>query len=598
MPSPTLSPATPRLTLEQHLYGPGPKRILSLDGGGVLGVIEVAFLERIEAVLREQHGGDPDFRLSDYFDLIGGTSTGAVLATGLSLGWSVAEAKAMYFDMSPKIFAKERVGGGAWNPLFKATGFANILRDILGDRTFDTPDLKTGLAMVAKRLDTGSVWALVNSPRWKYWNDLAETDAKTGKPLPISKGNARFKLRELVRASAAAPYYFDPQKIDLFDGEGAAKQGLFVDGGTTPHNNPALLMLMLARMLPYGLNWRLGRDDLLLVSIGAGYRRGSLGDVQTFEHLMPAPAFIAWRSLRGMVNDCIVENVKMLQWLSSPLQPWHVNGELETQTDDFLLSGAHRDGHRALLSFQRYDLPLTKEIDNFVDPDVMGAAYDAAQKAAVTPGTGVRSEHFPTAFHLSRLRTAPPDAVAALLDQAAVRDTAPDTRGMLVGIVSERANRLAQPDQPRLRAQLEQAFAQLAEDQPGRQLILASGLGEGADRFAAEVALERGGQLLALLPFSRARYLKDFGSEASRAEFSALLARSSSVSESGRADLFPDPMQAYRQQRDGLVACAHALIAIWDGGAGSTAIAIAAALEKGIPVFWISPDVKVPLRRL
>ena len=41
---------------DRHLFGPGPKRILSLDGGGVRGVISVAFLERIEAILSEQAG--------------------------------------------------------------------------------------------------------------------------------------------------------------------------------------------------------------------------------------------------------------------------------------------------------------------------------------------------------------------------------------------------------------------------------------------------------------------------------------------------------------------------------------------------------------
>ena len=60
---------------DRHLFGPGPKRILSLDGGGVRGVISVAFLERIEAILTEQAGRE--VRLGDYFDLVGGTSTGA-----------------------------------------------------------------------------------------------------------------------------------------------------------------------------------------------------------------------------------------------------------------------------------------------------------------------------------------------------------------------------------------------------------------------------------------------------------------------------------------------------------------------------------------
>ncbi len=61
------------------LSGPGPKRILALDGGGLKG-IATGCLEALEQRLRQQHGNDPDFCLSDYFDLISGTSTGASIA--------------------------------------------------------------------------------------------------------------------------------------------------------------------------------------------------------------------------------------------------------------------------------------------------------------------------------------------------------------------------------------------------------------------------------------------------------------------------------------------------------------------------------------
>src|SRR5262249_53785313 len=80
--------STDRLSArDRHLFGPGPKRILAIDGGGVRGVVSLAFLERVELVLRERTG-DPALRLCDYFDLIGGTSTGSIIATGLALGYS------------------------------------------------------------------------------------------------------------------------------------------------------------------------------------------------------------------------------------------------------------------------------------------------------------------------------------------------------------------------------------------------------------------------------------------------------------------------------------------------------------------------------
>ena len=75
------------------MFGPGPKRILSLDGGGVRGAATIAFLERIEALIEEIEGRP--VRLCDWFDMIGGTSTGAIIATALALGYRVSEIRTL-----------------------------------------------------------------------------------------------------------------------------------------------------------------------------------------------------------------------------------------------------------------------------------------------------------------------------------------------------------------------------------------------------------------------------------------------------------------------------------------------------------------------
>jgi len=69
-----------------------PKRVLSLGGGGIRGILTLEYLSVIEDILKARAGRE-EFRLSDYFDLIGGTSIGAIIAATLACGMSVAELK-------------------------------------------------------------------------------------------------------------------------------------------------------------------------------------------------------------------------------------------------------------------------------------------------------------------------------------------------------------------------------------------------------------------------------------------------------------------------------------------------------------------------
>ena len=65
-----------------------PRKLLALDGGGIRGVLSLEILAEIEKKIAAKTGVD---RLGDYFDYIGGTSTGAIIAAGLSIGMSAAE---------------------------------------------------------------------------------------------------------------------------------------------------------------------------------------------------------------------------------------------------------------------------------------------------------------------------------------------------------------------------------------------------------------------------------------------------------------------------------------------------------------------------
>lgn len=93
---------------DAHLFGPGPKRILSLDGGGARGAITIAFPERTEALIEEIEGCP--VRLGDWFDIIGGTSTEAIIATVLALEYRVSEIRT-FTNSSLRRFSSDRFGG-------------------------------------------------------------------------------------------------------------------------------------------------------------------------------------------------------------------------------------------------------------------------------------------------------------------------------------------------------------------------------------------------------------------------------------------------------------------------------------------------------
>ncbi len=91
------------LTKQDHLDpATGPKRILSLDGGGIRGILSIQFLKLIELEVKKRLGEKA--LLCDYFDLIGGTSTGAIIAAGLACGMTVKELDELYTTIGAQVF--------------------------------------------------------------------------------------------------------------------------------------------------------------------------------------------------------------------------------------------------------------------------------------------------------------------------------------------------------------------------------------------------------------------------------------------------------------------------------------------------------------
>jgi uncharacterized protein len=352
-----------RRTLEQRLFSGGPKRILALDGGGVRGILSAGILQELERRLMIR-SGRKDFRLCEYFDLIGGTSTGSILAAGLAMGKTCAECAELYREIAPDVFNSKAKNAGIRKPRFNAAKLEAALARALGDHELSSPALRTGLAIFAKRVDTGSAWTLTNNPRSKYWEGSALGAAP----------NKRLVVRKLVQASAAAPTFFDEVKLTL-DQDGALvenAEGVFVDGAIAGLNNPSVQLLKVATLKSFGFEWPSGEDQILMVSVGTGYWRPRI-DAQTFassalDEIAPTAAR-AIEALKTMIHDTTISAVSTMQAMSRSPRPWRIDSEIEDMRDDHL-------SPFPILSFQRMDVGLDsdalKALDfDYAEPDIL-----------------------------------------------------------------------------------------------------------------------------------------------------------------------------------------------------------------------------------
>ena len=116
-------------SLDEHWVADGqPKRILALDGGGVRGILTLGYLKRIEEILSERHHNPKDFRLSHYFDLIAGTSTGAIIAACLAKGMKVSEVRALYGKFADSVFKRSWIRHGFIRAKFSAKKLKGLLK--------------------------------------------------------------------------------------------------------------------------------------------------------------------------------------------------------------------------------------------------------------------------------------------------------------------------------------------------------------------------------------------------------------------------------------------------------------------------------------
>ncbi len=211
-------------------------RILSLDGGGIRGVIEATLLGRLELWC-------PGFLKRA--DLIAGTSTGGILAIGLAAGMTPAELRDLYVEHAVEIFADARVNVA--KPRYDNKNLLKLLRGRIGDRTLG--GLRHRVLISSFDLDNQDRFAGIAPPgsrrTWKakFFHNYPNDDSD-GSELAV----------DVALRTSAAPTYFP-----IVDG--------FVDGGVIA-NNPAMCALAQALDAKRGAGRALG--DVRILSLGTG----------------------------------------------------------------------------------------------------------------------------------------------------------------------------------------------------------------------------------------------------------------------------------------------------------------------------------------
>ncbi len=230
-------------------------RILSIDGGGIRGIIPAEILAHLEKILQEKTC-TPNARLANYFDLVAGTSTGGILACLMLIRDSVnsrsPEAKypaskfvELYLDRGDEIFSlplwhRIRTFGGVCGEKYPNDGLLEVLDDRLGK------------IMLSELLKPTLITAY----------DIKRRKAHFFCQHEASNPDRDFRVRDVARATSSAPTYFEVARVKSQSGVAYP----LIDGGVYA-NNPTLCAYAEARVSLCG---NPTAKDMVILSLGTG----------------------------------------------------------------------------------------------------------------------------------------------------------------------------------------------------------------------------------------------------------------------------------------------------------------------------------------
>ena len=219
----------------------GKHRILSLDGGGLRGLITARILQRLN--------DDPKIKgWLDDADLFAGTSTGGILALGLAAGKTPQDICDLYINAGPRIF-----DDSIWDDI------RDIGKTIGAD--YSNKVLKKELRNIFGSMKLGDLKKKVTIPTFDLDNEATEDTKRTWKPkifhnYPGSDSDAESLAADVALYTSAAPTYFP-----VADG--------YIDGGVFA-NNPSLVAIAQAISQSNAQSARAQIDEIVLLSVGTG----------------------------------------------------------------------------------------------------------------------------------------------------------------------------------------------------------------------------------------------------------------------------------------------------------------------------------------
>jgi uncharacterized protein len=238
---------------ERRLQLPWPNdrkfRILSIDGGGIRGIFPAAILAEFE---RQYLGGDS---VGDYFDLIAGTSTGGIIALGLSIGLPASKILDLYFSHGAEIFL-------AAGPPFKSIKRFWAKVRSLNYHQYSREPLERELRAIFGKRAFGDAQRRLCIPSF---DGFTEVNVFKTPHHPDFRLDWREEMVTVALATSAAPTYFSIYK----DG-----QRRFADGGVWA-NNPVMVALVDALSCNM-----IERDQIDILSIGCGDAEIRVSDAQ------------------------------------------------------------------------------------------------------------------------------------------------------------------------------------------------------------------------------------------------------------------------------------------------------------------------------